>query len=66
MSQQGKTFSLEQKQFIVNLKLSYDIEINIGPTISTKDSVGRVAKGLGIGKRTVESILAQKKRTNFD
>jgi hypothetical protein len=57
MSQQGKTLSLEQKQFIVNLKLSYDDEKTIGSTISTKDSVGRVAKGLGIGKRTVENIL---------
>jgi len=62
MSQQGKTLSLEQKQFIVNLKLSYDAEKSIGPTISTKDSVGRVSKGLGIGKRTVENILAQYKK----
>jgi transposase len=62
MSQQGKTLSLEQKQFIVNLKLSYDVEKTIGSTISTKDSVGRVAKGLGIGKRTVENILAQYKK----
>lgn len=59
MSQQGKTLSLEQKQFIVNLKLSYDIERNIGSTVSTRDSAGRVAKGLGIGKRTVESIFSQ-------
>ncbi len=39
-------------------KKSFDAERKMGPTVSTKDSIGRVARSLNIGKRTVENILA--------
>ena len=58
MSQQGKTLSIGQKMSIINLKNSFDAERKTGATVSTKDSMGRVAKGLDIGRRTVETILS--------
>ncbi len=58
MSQQGKALSDGQKLSIINLKKSFDTERKIGTTVSTKDSIGRVARGLNIGRRTVENILA--------
>lgn len=58
MSQQGKALSSGQKLSIVNLKKSFDKERELGPTVFTKDSIGRVAEGLDIGRRTVENILA--------
>lgn len=59
MSQQGKELSIEQKYSIVNLKKSFDLERNTGPVISTTDSVGRISRCLGIGRRTVESVIAE-------
>ena len=64
MSQQGKALSSGQKLSIVNLKQSFDMERKIGSTVSTKDSIGRVAKGLDIGRRTVENILADYNKNN--
>ncbi|KKL87179.1 hypothetical protein LCGC14_1937300 [marine sediment metagenome] len=64
MSQQGKALSSGQKLSIVNLKKSFDKERKLGPTVFTKDSIGRVAKGLDIGRRTVENILADYNKNN--
>lgn len=64
MSQQGKALSSGQKSSIISLKKSFDKEKKMGPTVSTKDSVGRVSRNLNIGRRTVETILAEYKRDN--
>ena len=64
MSQQGKALSSGQKLSIINLKKSFDKEREIGPTVTTKDSVGRIAKGLDIGRRTVENILSDYNKNN--
>ena len=37
---------------------SYFRRTKIGPTVSTINSIGRVARSLDIGRRTVENILA--------
>ncbi len=58
MSQQGKVLSGGQKLSIINLKKFFDVERKRGPTVSTNDSTGRVARSLDIGRRTVENILA--------
>ena len=59
MSQQGKELSIEQKHSIVTLKKSFDLERCAGPVVSTSDSVGRISTCLDIGRRTVESVLAE-------
>lgn len=59
MTQQGKVITFEQKQYIINLKKAFDLEKNNGPAVPTKDSVGRIARCLDIGRRTVESILSE-------
>ena len=59
MSQQGKALSQGQRQFIIALKAYFDAEKKAGPTAATKDPTGRVAAGLNIGTRTVETVLAQ-------
>jgi len=59
MTQQGKAITFEQKQYIINLKKAFDLEKNNGPAVPTKDSVGRIAGSLDIGRRTVESILSE-------
>jgi len=64
MSQQGKALSSGQKLSIVNLKKSFDMERKLGSTVPTKDSIGRVAKGLAIGRRTVENIIADYNKNN--
>jgi len=58
MSQQGKALSIGQKLSIVNLKKSFDAERKMGPTVPTKDPVGRVSRSLNVGIRTVENILS--------
>lgn len=58
MSQQGKALSSGQKLSIINIKKSFDAERKMGTTVSTKDSIGRVARSLTIGRRTVETILS--------
>ena len=62
MSQQGKALTVGQKISVINLKESFDEERKAGPTALTKDSIGRVAKGLQIGRRSVENILAEYNR----
>ena len=59
MSQQGKALSQGQRQFIIDLKAYFDAEKKSGPTSVTQDPTGRIAAGLNIGRRTVETVLAQ-------
>ena len=59
MAQQGKAFTTGQKLCVINLKNTYDLEKKKGCTVTTKDPAGRVAKGLNIGRRSVESIIAE-------
>lgn len=61
MSFQGKEFTPEMKQLIVNLKLHFDEEKKAGKTVLTKNAVGRVARGLGIGEVTVKRFMAAHK-----
>lgn len=62
MPQQGKELSIEQKLAIVNLKKSFDLERQASSVISTKDSVGRIARCLDVGRRTVERVLSEYNR----
>lgn len=62
MPQRGKELSIEQKLTIVNLKKSFDLERQASPVISTKDSVGRIARCLDVGRRTVERVLSEYNR----
>jgi transposase len=59
MTQQGKELSHGQKLSIIALKKSYEEEKKGGSTVSTKDSTGRISRGLGIGRRTVENVLSK-------
>jgi len=61
MTFQGKEFTPEMKQLIVNLKLHFDEEKKIGKSVLTKNATGRVAQGLGIGEATVKRIMAAHK-----
>ena len=58
MAFQGKEFSSDMKQLIVNLKLHFDEEKKTGKSVLTKNAAGRVANGLGIGEATVKRIMA--------
>jgi transposase len=55
---QGKAVDLRGRQFVVRLKAVFDQERRAGAVVSTKDPAGRVAKALGLGKRTVKDILS--------
>ena len=61
MSFQGKEFTAEMKQLIVDLKLHFDTEKKLGKFVSTKNATKRVAQGLGIGEATVKRIMAAHK-----
>lgn len=56
---QGKKFTPEMKQLIVNLKESFNEEKRTSKFVSTKRATERVAKGLGIGEATVKRIMAE-------
>jgi transposase len=58
MTFQGKEFTPEMKQLVVNLKTQFDKEKKAGKTVSTRNSTRRVAQGLGIGEATVKRIMA--------
>ncbi len=58
MAFQGKEFTPEMKQLIVNLKEHFDKEKKAGKTVETKNSTKRVAEGLSIGVVTVKRIMA--------
>ena len=60
MDFQGKEFTPAMKQMVVNLKLHFDGEKKAGKLISTKNTIKRVAHGLGIGEATVKRIMAAK------
>lgn len=62
MAFQGKEFTPEMKELVVNLKQHYDQERKSGKSVSTKDAAGRVAIGLGIGEVTVKRIMASYKK----
>jgi hypothetical protein len=54
---QGKAVDLRGRQFVVRVKEVFEPERRAGGGVSTKDPAGRVAKALGLGKRTVQDIL---------
>jgi transposase len=60
---QGKAVDLRGRQVVVRLKEIFDQERRAGAVVSTKDPAGRVAKALGLGKRTVKDILSTYHRT---
>ena len=60
---QGKAVDLRGRQFVVRLKEVFDQERRAGAVVSTKDPAGRVAKALGLGKRTVKDILSTSHHT---
>jgi transposase len=62
MAFQGKEFTHEMKQLIVNLKQHFDEEKKAGRTVSTRNAAGRVAIGLGVGEATVKRIMAVDKQ----
>lgn len=62
MTFQGKDFTPEMKQLVVNLKTHFDSEKKSGKNVSTKNSARRVAQGLGIGEATVKRIMAAHKQ----
>jgi len=64
MAFQGKEFTPEMKQLVVNLKTHFDKEKKAGKTVSTKNSTRRVAQGLSIGEATVKRIMATHKQGN--
>ena len=55
---QGQAVDFRERQFVVRLKEYFDQERQQGLSVSTHDAVGRVAKALGLGKRTVKEILS--------
>lgn len=55
---QGQAVDFRERQFVVRLKAYFDQERQQGLSVSTQDAVGRVAKALGLGKRTVKEILS--------
>ena len=63
MTSQGKAYTIEQKEFIVHLKRSYDEERALSPSVSTRNPAARVAKGLKVGLWTVKTVLAEYNRT---
>jgi transposase len=66
MAFQGKEFTPEMRQLVVNLKLHFDQEKKAGKSVSTKNATGRVAQGLGIGQATVKRIIAAHKQGKGD
>lgn len=58
MSFQGKDFTPEMKQLVINLKLYFDEERRNYKEVSTRNPTLRTAQGLGIGEVTVKRIVA--------
>lgn len=63
MPLQGKQFSPEMIEMVVHLKSHFDEERKSQKTVSTKDSAGRTAAGLGIGVATVKRIMSRYSRS---
>jgi transposase len=55
---QGQAVDFRERQFVMRLKAYVDQERQQGLSVSTHDAVGRVAKALGLGKRTVKEMLS--------
>jgi len=55
---QGKAVDRRERQFVVHLQEVFDQERRAGVVGSTKAPAGRVAKALGLGKRTVKDLLS--------
>lgn len=55
---QGKAINAQERELVIRLKQHFDEEHRRSPIVSTKDPAGRVAKAMGIGKRTVKTILS--------
>lgn len=62
MSQQGKQYSPDVVDVVVHLKQHFDQERRAGKIVSTRDAAGRTAQALGMGIRTVKSIMARHAR----
>ena len=56
---QGKEFTPEMKQLVINLKLHFDEERKKHKEVSTRNPTLRTAKGLGMGEITVKRIMAE-------
>ncbi len=61
---QGKAVSSRQRELVIRLKEHFDRERCQGSSISTKDPAARVARAMGLGKRTVKEILGADHRTD--
>ena len=59
MSFQGREFTLEMKQLVINLKLHFDEERKNQQAVSTRNPTLRTAQALGIGEITVKRIMAE-------
>lgn len=59
---QGKQLTAEAIEMVVRLKNHHDQERKQGKVVSTRDSVGRTAAGLGINATTVKRLMADYKR----
>ena len=59
----GKAVDRQQRELVVQLKRHFDLEKLKGPSVSTDDPMGRVAQALGLGKRTVQEIVTNDRKT---
>ena len=63
---QGKEFTPEMRQLVVNLKQHFDKEKRAWKSVPTTNATRRVAQGLGIGEATVKRIMAAHKQGKSD
>ena len=63
MSQQGKQFTPEAIEMIINLKQHFDLERKSGRVVSTRNPMNRAATGLGVGLATVKRVMARHSRS---
>jgi len=59
MSFQGREFTLDMKQLVMNLKRHFDEERKNQKAVSTRNPTLRTAQALGIGEITVKRIMAE-------
>ena len=59
MSFQGREFTLEMTQLVMNLKRHFDEERKNQKAVSTRNPTLRTAQALGIGAITGKSIMAE-------
>ena len=60
---QGQAVDIRDRQFIVLLRKYFAQERNEGKVVSTIDPDERVEKVMGIGKRTVQEVYGEYKKT---